>query len=240
MTRHTHWRCRGSAAVLLLAALTFYGQAGYLYAKAVLAQWLIADAWQQSVLQHHRLPQSQRQQPRPPSQSTRPGPVRPWPWADTWPIARLRYQGEHGTQDLYILEGATGSSLAFGPGHMAGTAAPGTKGNSVVGGHRDTHFAFLQHLQPGDRVQIQTPKGIWQSFRVDHTQVHNIQDGPLWLDATRHQLQLITCYPFDAITANGPLRYRVLLTPVAPTSPGQLAAKQTAPNQKRPNATLFF
>lgn len=195
----------GLSALLLLCALSVYSHAGYLYAKALLAQWLIADAWQLSLAQYqtaeHQTAQHQ--------------PVRPWSWADTWPVARLQY-GSHGhREDLYVLAGATGNSLAFGPGHMAGTPLPGTEGNSIVGGHRDTHFAFLQRMQSGDQLRVQNKKGEWKVFRVEHTQVRNIEDGPLLLNPARTALQLITCYPFDAISSSGPLRYQVSLSPTA-------------------------
>jgi hypothetical protein len=56
--------------------------------------------------------------------------VKPWPWADTWPIARLSAP-RHGV-DLFVLAGATGRTLAFGPGHVDGTARPGRPGCSHV------------------------------------------------------------------------------------------------------------
>lgn len=185
---------RGLPLLLLLAAMMIYGHAGWLYAKAQLAQWLIADAWQLSL--------SQQQ------------PVRPWSWADTWPVARLQYHRGDDQQDLYVLAGASGSSLAFGPGHMAGTPLPGHSGNSIIGGHRDTHFAFLQHVQVGDTLRVQNHLGEWREYEVSRTQVRNSEDDPLLLDPDQHELQLITCFPFDALHAGGPLRYQVSLKPI--------------------------
>ena len=40
-----------------------------------------------------------------------------------------------------VLEGTSRHSLLMGPGHMAGSAVPGTSGNAVIAGHRDTSFA---------------------------------------------------------------------------------------------------
>ncbi len=182
-----------SLAVLLalLLACWQFGQAGLLLAKAQLAQQLIAVAWQHSLVQQQ--------------------PIRPWPWADTWPVARLQYHTRDQDLDLYILAGASGSSLAFGPGHLHGTAAPGTPGNSVVGGHRDSHFAFLQHLREGDRLRVQNQLGQWQTYRAGPGVIHNVDHGPLWVDPDQSALQLITCYPFDSLTSGGPLRYVVNL-----------------------------
>ena len=55
-----------------------------------------------------------------------------------------------------VLAGASGRTLAFGPGHVDGTPLPGEHGNAVVSGHRDTHFAFLRDLRCGDVLEVQT------------------------------------------------------------------------------------
>ena len=39
--------------------------------------------------------------------------VKPWPWADTWPVARLRLPGSG--EPLTVLAGASGRNLAFAP-----------------------------------------------------------------------------------------------------------------------------
>lgn len=175
--------------LLLLLAVIQLGQASYLYAKAELAQHLIADAWQHTLRGKTH--------------------TKPWRWADTWPVARLQMQTDVINEDLYLLAGATGNSLAFGPGHMAGTPLPGTTGNSVIGGHRDTHFAFLAKVEVGDSLYLQNREGIWQTYRVSGMAIRDITDGPLRLNPTLTQVQLITCYPFDALQAGGPLRYVV-------------------------------
>ena len=66
-------------------------------------------------------------------------PQRPWPWADTWPVARIG--ASQLDRPLIVLAGAHGASLAFAPGHLDGTPRPGATGNSVVAGHRDGSFA---------------------------------------------------------------------------------------------------
>ena len=83
--------------------------------------------------------------------------VKPWPWADTHPVARLIVPAHR--VELLVLAGANGRTLAWGPGHVEGTAAPGDAGNAVVTAHRDTHFAFLRDLVPGDRIVVETPAG---------------------------------------------------------------------------------
>src|SRR6185295_2381085 len=112
---------------LLLLGLGALVQGSWIFCKAAFAQVLLRRAWAEA---RAGAPQA-----------------RPWPWADTWPVARLM-SPVRGV-DLIVLEGATGSSMAFGPGHVQGSAAPGSLGNVALAGHRDTHFRFLQQLAPG-------------------------------------------------------------------------------------------
>jgi len=133
--------------------------------------------------------------------------VRPWPWADTWPVARLK--APRLSRDLIVLAGGGGRTLAFGPGSLDGSSAPGQPGNSVISGHRDTHFRFLQHLALGDRITIQTPNGGEQAYRVFETRVVNAATTRLSAGGVEPVLTLATCYPFDALIPGGPLRYLV-------------------------------
>ncbi len=130
---------------------------------------------------------------------------RPWPWADTHVVARL-VAPAHGV-DLLVLAGASGRTLAFGPGHHDGSALPGTSGNVVLAGHRDTHFRFLQELAHGDVLELRTPAGVLRRYRVNATAIVDHRDLALPRDAS--MLTLVTCYPFDAFASGGPLRYVV-------------------------------
>nr|WP_298720938.1 class GN sortase [uncultured Steroidobacter sp.] len=157
----------------------------YIHAKAWLAQQLIASAWTRTL-------EGERE-------------VKPWPWADTWPIARLQVLDKG--IDLYVLADASGRSLAFGPGYVNGTAAIG-EGNTVLAGHRDTHFAFLRNLQPGDEFAIQTADGREWHFQLSETHVIDARHERLQFDdKAGATITLLTCYPFDAIVPGGPLRY---------------------------------
>ncbi|WP_230970005.1 class GN sortase [Nitrogeniibacter aestuarii] len=184
-----------TAAAFLMVAIWEFGQAGYIHAKAWLAQHLIADAWERTLAGETQ--------------------VKPWPWADTWPVARLRAPKQD--VDLYVLAGSNGRTIAFGPGHVFGTAEPGATGNSVIGAHRDTHFAFLQWLEPGDELEVETPTGFVQVYKVSSREVVDKDDTEV-LDTYpgETRLTLVTCYPFNAISAGGPLRYVVTADKVAP------------------------
>ena len=175
--------------MLLVTAIT-WGNSLYIHAKAKLAQILIADAWQDVLIKGDK--------------------TRPWSWADTWPVARV--VTDKLEEDLYVLAGAHGSSLAFGPGHVDGTVLPGEPGLSVIAGHRDTHFSFLSELNPGDSVQLQTRRGEWHEFGVVAIEVVDTEvTAALTVDLNVDRLYLVTCYPFDALEAGGPLRYVVIL-----------------------------
>lgn len=173
---------------LFLSVMIYsFGSAVWIYAKAWAAQQLITSAWQDTL---------SSQQPHP-----------PWSWADTWPVARL--QAPDHDQDLMVLASASGESLAFGPGHLVESALPGNPGTSVIAGHRDTHFAFLQKLKPGDLLRIQDKKGNWQRYRVDSTQIVNQKTQPLNITDQHQALVLVTCYPFNSVNPGGDLRYLV-------------------------------
>ena len=133
--------------------------------------------------------------------------VKPWPWADTWPVARLTAPA-HGV-DLIVLAGVSGRTLAFGPGHATGSAVPGAAGTAIVSGHRDTHFAFLERLRAGDALVLEVPGRAPALFRVRETAVVDSRTAAVATDEAVSALVLLTCYPFDAVMAGGPLRYVV-------------------------------
>jgi sortase A len=165
-------------------------RAAYIHTKAWLAQRLIASAWDQAR-----------------SSGTA---VKPWPWADTWPVARI--QAPRQGETLMVLSGASGRTLAFGPGHVDGTPLPGEHGNSVVSGHRDTHFAFLRELRKGDALLVQAANGGTARYVVAASEVVHRKDMRVLLDTGDDRITLVTCFPFDSPVPGGALRYVVVAT----------------------------
>ena len=163
------------------------GQGAYIPAKAWMAQELMQRAWRKAG-------NGERQPP-------------PWPWADTYPVARLSAKG--GDIDLIVLEGGSGRTLAFGPGHLSTSVLPGEVGNSIIAGHRDTHFQFLQYVKEGDSIMLEMPEGRRHLYRVTGIDVVDSRRGSLILDTDSPMLSLVTCYPFAAREAGGPMRYVV-------------------------------
>ena len=131
----------GLAALSLALGLWQLGGAAAIQGKAWLAQRLLDRAWSETLAGGQA--------------------VKPWPWADTWPVARLRVPAAG--VDLYVLAGASGRTLAFGPAVVEGTEG---LGHRILGGHRDTHFAFLRDLPEDTRVELQDTRGDWQAYRV--------------------------------------------------------------------------
>ncbi|WP_323846838.1 class GN sortase [Microbulbifer magnicolonia] len=176
---------RALFSLCLLGGLWQLGGATWLLAKAELAQLLIAGAWEEQLQTGIA--------------------AKPWPWADTWPVAKLQLGDQ---QPLIVLAGGSGQALAFGPGLLEASGAPGQPRTTVIAAHRDTHFGDLGKLKAGAPIQLQDSRGRWHSYRVSETRV---------VDSGREQLPifaesgllLVTCYPFNAIDPGGPLRYVV-------------------------------
>lgn len=180
------------AGLLLALGTALTGHGGYLGAKAALAQVLLDHAWERTLRDgaEHR----------------------PWPWADTHPVARLHVPSRAVRQ--VVLSGSSGRTLAFAPGHVAGTAPPGTRGLSMISGHRDTHFRFLEKLEPGDELHVER-RGATRRYLVQRTAIVDLNDENLALDPTLDRLVLVTCYPFRQWVPGGAQRYVVVAGPAA-------------------------
>jgi len=176
-----------AAALLALAGTASLGGSAFIYGKAAAGQWLLQRAWAATLATHAPMP--------------------PWPWADTHPIARLVVPAQK--VDLLVLAGASGRTLAWGPGHLDGSAEPGDDGNSVLSAHRDTHFRFLEHTRLGDTIVVERGDGSARTFRVRSARVVDVRALAISRDADLPTLTLVTCYPFDAVVPGGPLRYVV-------------------------------
>ena len=181
------WPWQSLALALLLIGALQFGHGAWIQAKAWLAQELIARAWLRTLKGETE--------------------VKPWPWADTWPVARLSVPAL--AIERYVLAGANGSAIAFGPGHLSGTPVPGAPGNSVIGGHRDTHLAFLKNVKPGDELLVERGDGTRIAYLVRDALVLDKRDVWVAKQEGPSRLTLVTCFPFDALRAGGPQRYVV-------------------------------
>ena len=177
----------GLTALLLAFGSWQLGGAAWMTGKAWLSQILIAQAWGEVI-------------------GGAPAPA-PWPWADTHPVARLDVP-EMGIS-RFVMADSGGTSLAFGPGHVPGSAKPGNPGHSVIAGHRDSHFAFLQDLETGQVLRLQGGDGSWRRYSVTGQRIVDLDSGEFLYDAGADALTLVTCWPFGAIDPRTPYRYLV-------------------------------
>ena len=182
-------KTRSGWAVACLFGLGFwqFGYGAWIPAKAWLAQGLMQHAWTRA--------------------SNGVVAARPWPWADTEPVARLT--SHSAGVELIVLAGGSGRTLAFAPGHLSASVLPGDPGNSVIAGHRDTHFQFLQNVREGDELEVERSDGRVLRFEVIAIDVVDSRNGSVVLDTDEPMLTLITCYPFAATDPGGPLRFVV-------------------------------
>jgi len=181
-------------SAICVAGLGLIGQALWIPAKAQVAQWLLADAWERSVQSGEA--------------------VKPWPWADHWPVARLHM--DEMDIDQIVLAGDTGSVLAFGPGENMQAKAL-EFGARIISGHRDTHFAFLRDVAVGQTLSLADGRSQTR-YRIESIQVVDSAKVRLRPEAYPDGLMLVTCYPFDALRAGGTQRLVVMASPVDKSS----------------------
>jgi len=176
-----------ATALLIIAGSAALANGLWIVAKAYAGQALLHIAWKRT--DDHAVP------------------AKPWPWADTRPVARLSVPSQRAA--MLVLAGANGRTLAWGPGHLDGSAQPGDDGHAVITAHRDTHFAFLARVAIGDEIAIERADGAHIRYRVVATAVADHRALRLPRDVAVPTLTLVTCWPFDAVRAGGPMRYVV-------------------------------
>ncbi|MFB2779645.1 class GN sortase [Shewanella mangrovisoli] len=206
---------------LVLLGITLFGKGFYMQAKAHFAQYLIEQAWAKTLIdgQSHK----------------------PWSWADTYPVAKLsieqanrpnHFDGPASNDSLYVLAGASGRNLAFGPALVLSSAPAGAQGNTVIAGHRDTHFAMLNGISVGRRLALQTATGKEIVYQVVATEVVHESQTEWIAPSEDNRLTLITCYPFDALQGGAELRFVVQAIPVEP-EPAAVQSADTIVTQAR-------
>jgi sortase A len=121
----------------LIVGSLYLVQASLINAKAVVGQWLIENAWERTSITHHY--------------------QKPWPWADTYPVAKLHVPRLG--KEIYVLNGASGHALAFGPGMSTYLNEGDDQAVILIQAHRDTHFEFFPKLEVGDVLELEQTDG---------------------------------------------------------------------------------
>jgi LPXTG-site transpeptidase (sortase) family protein len=128
----------------------------------------------------------------------------------------------NGQQLLPTVTHVLDTSLAYGRGSperffyytsprlesLVPLSGPGARGVAVFAAHRDTQFAFLKSVKPGDPVTVETANGA-RTFTVTHAEVVRWDaSGIVPNDNGSPRMALVTCWPLDA-KSPGPMRYVV-------------------------------
>ncbi len=207
-----------AAAALLIVGGLLCVQASWLPAKAWLSQQLIKHSWQQSIsIMAQQQMQEKQQQIRSqdntnPHSLSKPIAIKPWPWADTFPIAELVFQRID--KSIVVLNGGDPTTLAFSAGAVAPFNQPAAIKPFVVAGHRDSHFAFLEDIAIKDIISLVDARGKMQHYQVESIDIVDATIGQFPLVADERSLVLITCYPFKGITNSADERYVITATPL--------------------------
>ncbi|MEH6384389.1 MAG: class GN sortase [Colwellia sp.] len=159
--------------------------ASWLPAKGWLSQQLISYSWHQSIDLKQK--------------------IKPWPWADTYPIAELLFQRLN--KRVVVLNGGDATTLAFSAGAIAPFNLTMSKQPLVVAGHRDSHFSFLDEVFINDIISLTDENGQNQRYHVETIDIIDASAGYLPILANDSQLILITCYPFTNTSINSNERY---------------------------------
>lgn len=170
-----------------LLGLGLFGHGLYIGGKAVLAQNLMERAWAKTAAS---------------------GDVHmPWSWMDAYPVAQLTIEGDK--RSHIVLNTDSGQALAFGPAVVSGTENADLL---AIAAHKNTQFQSLKNVIAGETIILERPEGEVLTYQVTHTKIldSRIEGLPIEADAdTPSRLALVTCYPFDAVSFNGPMRYVV-------------------------------
>jgi sortase A len=169
MKKHLKW---GVIIFVLVIVVWQMSQGKMVAAQIWLAQGLLHTAWvrTQASGQH----------------------IKPWPWANTWPLARLTVPRLKVEQ--IVLSRASEGISAFALKHSDSSVLPGELGNSVLNVHRDTYFGFLKALKPGDTLVLESIRsGRWH-YQVSAIYVTYKTDTSLVEPSLNRRLTLVSCY----------------------------------------------
>ncbi len=132
--------------------------------------------------------------------------------------------------DLAVFEGVTDAVLRMGPGHVPGTALPGTSGNCVIAAHRDGFFRGLRNARAGDRIVLSTPSTDLQ-YRLSQRRIVEPTEVSALRPTATPRLTLLTCYPFSWI---GPAPSRLVWVAIPAGAPRSLPAAPLGTAERRP------
>ena len=132
---------------------------------------------------------------------------RPWSSFDGVPIMRLTIP-QHNINQI-ILKGTSGQALAFGPSFHEESFLPQDKKVTIISSHRDSHGNYIKKLKLGEKIKLQDEKGNWHIFIINDFFTINVKKETFTIKTNEQRLLLITCFPFNSLQSDTPLRYIV-------------------------------
>jgi sortase A len=106
-----------------------------------------------------------------------------------------------------VASGDDEATLRVAIGHLPDTALPWATGNSVLAGHRDTHFRALRSIVVGDVIRLKTRRGTFE-YEVRDKLIVTPQDVWVMAPSAKRRITLVTCYPFSYV---GPAPQRFIV-----------------------------
>lgn len=120
-------------------------------------------------------------------------------------LIRLKIPAIH--LDDIVIPGDGYRALLEGPEWQPQSARPGTQGNVIIAGHRDTFFRRLHNVRPGTLIQVQA-NGRKFTYRVAWKKIISPRDLKVLARGHLARMTLITCYPTYWI---GPAPHRLIV-----------------------------
>lgn len=110
-------------------------------------------------------------------------------------------------KQLIVFKGADEETLKSGAGWLDTSVPIGQNGMSVIMGHRDTSFLFLQDIKVGEQIKAETLDNDYTYVvtKIDIVKPDKVLEGN---EGSKPTLRLITCYPFTYV-GSAPDRYIV-------------------------------
>jgi len=108
-------------------------------------------------------------------------------------LTRLSFPAQN--RNFVVRDGGSRANLLLGPARMEWSPVPGEAGNSIIAGHRDTHFRFLKDLKKGDVIGVDRG-GKRYEYRIVDFEIVRATDDRYYQPTATPMLTLVTCYPF--------------------------------------------
>jgi sortase A len=172
---------RAFAAALILAGLVFGGRVAYTFYHQQQVDSAQDKAWQQFVVAASGAA---------PSDST--GAIPP---AGLQNGIYLKMTLASVGKDAVAVDGDWSSLKVFNTVHFKTSPAPGQQGNMLIAFHREPKWLDINHVKPGDVINIDTVDHKSYRYQIDFIKIISASDLSYLKSTNGHDLTLVTCDP---------------------------------------------